>query len=299
MRIAIAALLLLAGCTLATDLDTQKCDTDLDCGAGRTCSANNFCLLSSQATVCVRAAQCGLGEVCASGKCEAEETARWGCVDSMPEEPIASSGEVTLRMKISMRAGSGTVPSSAVTAVACARPTCEEMKGPFRSNQAGVVDVVVDPGFEGFVKLTGEALIDTYYQLQTPLNADPSVAEVTMLSAGDVAKIAQAAGAQVNLTERGVVLFQVLDCLGDLSADVSVTDVAKDPEVDIVYLAADKSADSDADATSGAGVAVALNASIGSPKFSLARQSSSKELGSVSVATIAGAVTYVPYQFGR
>ncbi len=120
-----------------------------------------------------------------------------------------------------------------------------------------------------------------------------------MLSASDVAGIAQAAGAKVDLNERGVVLFQLLDCLGDFAGDVSVEGLARDPEVEIVYLAADKSADSAAKATSGAGVAMALGASIGSPKFALTRQSSSTKLGSLAVTTVAGAVSYVPYQFGH
>ncbi len=302
MRIAMAALLL-GSCTWATrvDLHSQDCETDLDCSAGRVCSANNFCLLTSKARECERTDQCGASELCTSGMCELAETARWGCVGDAPEAPMPGSGKVTLRMQLVMRAAGETVPlTGAVTAVACAQSTCDEMEGPFTPDPAGMLKVVVEQGFEGFVKFTGGGFVNTFYRLQAPLNADLSAAaEVMILRTADVSKIAQTAGAKVNLTERGVVLFQLLDCLGEPSGDVSITNLAQDPEIDIVYLTADQTAASAARATSAAGVAMVLDAPIGSPKFKLTRQSASTDIGSLAVETVAGAITYVPYQFGR
>jgi len=300
MRIAIVTLLL-TSCTLVTELDGERCQTDLDCGEGRACSANNLCLLTSKARECVRTDQCGEGELCASGTCQAEEAARWACVGEVPDLPVSDSDTVTLRMKLTMRPGGKAAPlAGAVTAVACVLPTCDEMEGPFAPDEAGVIEVVVDQGFEGFVKLTGNGWMDTFYQLQAPLTADsPAVSEVTMLSASEVAEIAEAADAEVNLDERGVVLFQLLDCQGDLSEGVSVTDVSKNPEVDVVYITADQTADSAASATGRAGTAMVFDASIGAPKFKLARQSARLDLGSLAVTTVAGAITYVPYQIGR
>ncbi len=302
MRVGAFALLLLGSCTLVSDLDYRKCDTDSDCADGGTCSANNFCILPVEGTLqCDATNSCDDGEVCVNGQCVAEEVARWGCVADLPAEPITGSEAVTLRMRVQKRNGKETAPvSTAVTAVACKQSSCEEALGPFAVDSTGAVDVVVERGFVGFVKLTAEGLRDTLYQLQSPVNVDRSAPlDVVMLGDADVTDLSKAAGVEVDATTGAVVLFQILNCIAERSDDVSVVVVGQVPSIDIFYLAPDQTALRGATATSAAGVALATDAPTGTAQFRLVRESSGKAIDSLEVATSAGTVTYVSYEFGQ
>lgn len=302
MRIAVAAVLL-TGCTLVSDLDGQACETDLDCGEGRACSANNLCLLIAEERACVRTDQCEAGEVCALGSCEEEETARWGCATTS-QDATSDSEEVTLRLQVMTRVDGKSAevvpPATQVMGAVCELPGCDGSETAVAASEAGLLEVKVAPGFQGLIKLSSAGLLDTFYQLQAPLSSTASTpVQVLMLSESELSALALAADADLNLTERGVVVFQISDCLGEPSGGISVANLADDAEGDLVYLAEDQSVDTAASSTSDTGVAIALDAAVGSMPYKLTRTEASMDLGSMTVATVAGSVTYFPYQFGR
>ncbi len=305
---------LLSGCTFLTDVDRYNCNTNADCGEGRFCSANKYCLLTRDAApgdgsdgdaekprACGPDAPCEGTDVCVADKCESEEVARWGCVGSRPERANPSAEPVVLRLQVTRREGSASVPvTGGVTVIACELPTCEAPVGPFALGDDGWVEVVVQQGFKGFVKLTADGLLDTLYQLQSPLNEDwQAPRPVTMLSEDNVSGLALLAQAEVDLEGRGVLLFQIFDCVGEGADDVSITFVKEDPAIDIFYLAPNEIPQPDATATSAAGVAGAADVPQGLQQLTLTRESTGTQIVSLAVAALPATVTYVPYRFGK
>ena len=299
---AIVPILLVSGCTFIADLDGQRCDSDADCADGRSCSANNYCLLDVEdpgSLECSSADPCEGSDLCVQGQCVSAETARWGCVDDAPAAAVESSQQVALRLRLQRLDGSDTSPVASATVSACEFATCEAPLGPFQVDGSGSVDVMVPQGFTGFVSVTGDSLLDTLYQLQAPLNADESAPlPVTLLGESDVSSLAAAAGETAEVDSTAWVLFQLFDCTGAPTGDVAIGAV-EDEVAQVAYLSAPGTPVSDATSTDDAGLGFAGGGTGGSAQFNFARQSTGDTLGAVSVATAPGTVTVVPYQLGR
>lgn len=329
MRFALLTMLLATGCSWLSDLEEYKCGTDEDCGDGKACSVNGYCVLiaddagepaetgpectatepcaggllcsEGQCLPCDDTRPCQGADLCVMGQCLGEDEARWACVGDRPEEAMPGPAQVTLSIELRRRDGSESVPIDVdVTVTACELPTCDTPRGPFEPGDDGVVDVIVPQGFKGFVKMTGGELFDTFYQIQAPVNADRSAPlPITMLGEDNVLGLALVVGAEVDLEGRGIILFQVLDCLGERSPDVSVAMVNADPDVDSFYLAASELPQPNATATSTAGVGGVVDVPQGLPQFDLIRESTQEKLATLAVASLPRTVTYVPFRFGN
>lgn len=302
MRLPVALLLLLSGCTVIADLDGQRCDTDADCADGRVCSANNYCLIEVEepsGVECSSADPCDGSDLCVQGKCVSAEDARWGCVDDQPEAPNQTSEQVALRLRLQQRSGDEFTPLQSATVTACEFAACEDAVGPFTPDSSGTVDVTVSQGFTGFVKVSAPPLLDTLYQLQAPLNADESAAlAVTVFAPDEITSLAAAAGETAAVAESAWVAFQLLDCTGTATSDITISS-ADNESATVAYLSDDGTPVADASASGSSGLAFAGGGTAGSAQFNLVRESTGTTLGAVSVATAPGSVTVVPYELGR
>lgn len=260
-----------------------------------TVCVNQLCAMPQ----CMEDGECGMGTICVGGACVDEEETRWGCVDDRATEGMVDGTTVTYRTLVKVLNGTNSEPAGQdLDVFACQTPLCDNAAGPFKPDEEGWVDVVVNRGFQGLLRMTNDTSLPTLLDIKTPVNEDQETDIVRLLNSGLVGALAGLSGTTAELDTKGMVLVQVRDCIDGRAEGIVVTTSGTDRGETIFYVDGSNLPANSATATDAAGVAGVVNLEPGLPRVNLIREVTSQLLLDFTVTIQAGTVTYVRINLG-
>lgn len=200
--IALAPLLLsLEGCTALLSPGEAQCEAASDC------TARGFTNAVCEKNVCVE---------------EAADPV-WGCLGHV-EEPVADkTKKVDLKVRMAYAGDEGPVLGATVDIcdkldLECTGSSLNFPKG-LTTDADGYVITKVTQGFDGFVRVKGQDVMDSRVFVGRPLITQPPVKEVQLLRKLDYSLLAAFAKQEVDPT-RGTAILLSIDCGGASGAGV-------------------------------------------------------------------------------
>jgi hypothetical protein len=182
---------------MMVDSNRSQCNSDLDCMTGPSALAAGICV---------------------EGLCEAQ--AEWGCAPVLGATTLtaAESVEVVLPViDLSPRPAGATAQASLCRKydVSCDAPTLT-----MTVDASDELLLLVEPGFDGYLSVRGDDLVPTLYFLSPPLASGERLPALTLLSPGLLEALALEMQVPL-LPERGLGLFTIQDCSGQVSAGLA------------------------------------------------------------------------------
>ena len=196
------------------------------CGSDDDCSARGFENATCADGVCVKKA--------------AEEDPIWGCLGHVVEPVPDPSKTISFPMRLAFANGGSPVGVNAVVDVCdkldldCTSVDPNFPKG-LHPDSAGMVDVVVQEGFDGFVRITSNEVVDSRVYVGRPIVTPPSVKEIQLLRPTEYELLATLTGKAIDPT-RGTAIVLAVDCQGIAASGVRFEVPSADSESDEFYL---------------------------------------------------------------
>jgi hypothetical protein len=202
--IAGGVLLFAQACTVVVAGDDAQCATDEDC------VARGFDNASCVEKVCV-------GGDGGGGGVTGDPV--WGCLGNVTEPTPDPTKTVEFEIRLAYAVGGSAVSTDTVVDI-CDKLdiTCMDNDPKFpkglNPDPAGIVDLSVPEGFDGFVQVTGPNLVDSRIYVGRPIVDLPPVEEVQLFSPTDINLLSTLAGEEPDPT-RGTAIVLVVDCSGE------------------------------------------------------------------------------------
>jgi hypothetical protein len=256
-----------AACSLLTDPQRRQCSTDGDCS---------------------RRGGVFAGSVCIDSVCT--QPSPWGCLGSVVW-PRPGSGSVTVTLDLVDLISSAPVPD--VSARVCRKldPDCTQpITTDLLSDSAGKLTIPVPDGFDGYVELAPAEAVPGMYFFYPPLTANRDELEVPLLTLASLNYLAQLAGTRL-LDDHSQVFLGADNCLGQPASGVRLSSEDSDDSTAPFYLI-QKIPSTTATETDSEGRGGILNIRPGSTTITGKVASTGQTVGTLSVFTRQGQVTY-------
>ncbi|HKO51348.1 MAG TPA: hypothetical protein VJV79_26750 [Polyangiaceae bacterium] len=256
----------LASCSVMVDANRPQCSQDSDC----TNRGPEFA-----GSVCSAAGLCG-------------EDPKWSC-DAAP-----TSTGYTLTMHLQDAVDSKKVLPGVVAQlcrqldVACETPVGATVV----SDAGGGITMQIEPGFDGYVQLTDSKIAPSLYFLTPPKSGDLDLPMVPLASPLAARGIVVTAGAKSWLPDRGIVLLNAFDCLGQTAGGITFSlGGAPDPSTVIFYLV-DNFPTTTGTATDATGYGGLVNVPVGVATIAGTLGPGGRKVSNTSLLIRAGYVSY-------
>ena len=289
-----------ASCTLSLDTKTVQCAVDAECASFGEEYANYKCIASFCHADCTEKADCeseSPRHECQAGVC-VDPT--WGCIG----QPVNTEGggDVTFRVPIRNLLTMETPTNLSVSVCLRPDPDCmSPISTDFNVMEDGLVDVsipnVPDGGFDGFLFLTADALLPSYYHFINPIsesNEDEPAPELLMFAPATVDILSATAGVEVD-PNLGVIIFRTHDCTGAPAAGISA---APTPEGNSIFFSVDSTnlPDPNVSVTDAAGIGGLANLPVGISRIQLTLEETGEALDDFSLPVKGNSVTMTNFQ---
>jgi len=260
----------LAGCSVLVDANRAQCSTDADCKS--------------------RGAEFA-GAVCKSGLCEGGSDAQWSCSSAAPADVLG------YKLTMHLTDAQSTKPLQGVVAQLCRNldDKCAEPVGPVvTSDDAGVVTMQVEPGFNGYVQLTSSRIAPSLYFLTPPASGDLDLPMVPLASPLAAAAIVSAASGGMTWAKEtsGIVLLTAVDCQGKPAANINFSVAGMpDPNTFIFYVVGDFPT-TDVSVTDTTGYGGLVNVPAKNTTIYASLEPDGRKVSQISILVRAGYVSY-------
>jgi hypothetical protein len=256
-----------AGCSMWVDSDRDQCLSNADC------STTSHGLVAG---------------MCVQGLCETRP--EWSCANQPAYASAATTGSVDVA--VPLRDLLGEPSDRLLQAKLCHKLDidCEVPEQTPTWNGTGDLELTLAADFEGYLSISGEAVIPTLYFLSPPLLSGEQLPALTLMSPALMESLALEMDVAL-MGERGHAQFSIEDCNGVLSEGVSLEAREADTETTRFY-GVDGLPDTQATSTSRDGVAGFLNAPAGALTVNARWGEGGAPLGSASILIRPGFVSY-------
>lgn len=286
----VAASALLA-CSLALKTSDEQCNVDGDCAARGSAFANTRC----DNHVCVPYADSGNPDVVVDAP---PADPIWGCLGSVVFPPPAKP---KVKVTIPFVELVQKTPISDIKVRVCARldVSCNNPVAPPTSpGPDGKVSFDVDANFDGFAEVlpqTNDAGTPNYVPSLVFFNPPPTddhvYPTILLLTPTTLTTVAAAAGTSID-PKLGNIFYAALNCKGEPGEGVSVSPDRTESTTQGFYLIKGLPSTA-ASATDGSGYGGIANTPLSFVKVSATHFASKKLIGSTTVLSRAGTITYV------
>ncbi len=220
-RLALASLPLLLGaqgCTALLAPGEAQCESASDC------AARGFADATCVDSVCVA---------------PTVVDAVWGCLGHVIKPAPDKTQKVALDIQLILAFDKSPVTTAVIDVcdkldVTCTGNNPDYPKG-ISPTKTGAVKLKVVQGFDGFVRVTDPAVVDTRVYVGRPLMADPRFKDIRLLRPSDYAILATLAGLEVDPT-RGTAILASVDCGGETVGGVRFRSPNADAKSSEFYL---------------------------------------------------------------
>jgi hypothetical protein len=270
---AVASIALCLQCSLTIDADREQCSTTADCkdrGGEFTTS------------------------VCKDSVCIADPA--WSCLSEDDPTSDTSSSTKQLVVRIPVVSALTQAPLAGVSARMHHKIDVDAVNplgDPVVSDEKGIIELKVEPGYDGFLSLTQADIGPSLYFFNPPVRKNETVAPVRLASPVMVSALFQQVGKTFDPT-RGIVLLTAEDCTGAPAEGVTFTSSNSDASTQSFYsvdgLPTTSTQATDASGYGGLiGLAPGTLAVAGSRKFG---EKSAEKIGALSLFVKASVVSY-------
>ena len=202
-------------CTVVLSPGEPQCEADADC-----------------------AARC-VDEVGVGGDGVGGGDTVWGCLGNVVEPTPDPSQKVELSVRLAFASDGNPVTTATVDFcdkldIDCMGTSPDFPKG-LTPDSTGVVTVEVKQGFDGFVRITDDDIVDSRVYVGRPIVEVPKVKEIQLLRPNEYAALAGIAQGMVDDT-RGTAILLAVDCKGDSASGVRFETPNADDESIAFYL---------------------------------------------------------------
>jgi len=196
---------LAAGCTAVLSPGEQQCDAPEDC------AARGFAEATCVNSVCVARAPVGADPV-------------WGCLGHVEEPKPDTTKTLELNIRLAYATDGEPLPETGVVDVCdkldlmCTGDDPDFPKG-VHPGTDGMVSLTLRQGFDGFVRITEESIVDSRVYVGRPIVVPPKVGEIQLLRPSEYEILATIADKPADPT-RGTAILLAVDCSGDAASGV-------------------------------------------------------------------------------
>ena len=196
---------LAAGCTVVLSPDEEQCEVADDC-VGR-----GFAEATCENRVCVAATVVVADPV-------------WGCLGHVEEPTPDPEGTVELDIRLAYATDSDPLPTTGVVDVCdkldimCTGDNPDFPKG-VHPDDEGRVKLTLRQGFDGFVRVSHDTIMDSRIYVGRPIVVPPKVGEIQLLRPTEYEFLATIASKPAD-PERGTAILLAVDCSGDSAGGV-------------------------------------------------------------------------------
>jgi hypothetical protein len=269
---------------IASAMSFMGCSVVLDAGRPQ-CTTNTDCTNRGPAFA---------GTTCVDSLCQGQTDPVWGCAATPP--PI-DAGTGTFHARLTVLAGVTQQPLAGIEAQLCLKLDIDctaPIASPVFSDANGLVDFVVDAGFDGYVVLTGSTVAPTLYFFNPPVTANSAApAQVSLLGPSQVTLFAEQVGATL-LANRGIVILTAVDCQGNPAPGVSFT-VSTGDAMTAAFYTVGTLPTGKAQYTDNSGYAGLANVPSGVAAVTGTLASDGRALGTLGLLVRGGAITYTQW----
>ncbi len=255
-----------AGCSVLVDADRPQCSQDSDC--------------SNRGAAFAAA-------VCAAGLCEVDPL--WSC----GALPVSQTPSYQLTMHLQDAVSSK--PLSGVVARLCRKldVTCQSPIGSkVLSDDTGGVAMPIEAAFDGYVQLMDSKIAPALYFLTAPASGDLDLPTVPLASPSVAALIVQQAGGTTWLDERGIVLLNAFDCLGQPADNISYSIGGTPDSATFIFYLVNGLPTTDATVTDSTGYGGLVNMPVGVSTIAATIAPSGRKVSNISILVRAGYISY-------
>lgn len=277
--------LALSSCSLGFDLDREQCEKTSDCA--------DFGAAECIDNVCVAITNVGGSNEGGSGGSPPVDP-NWACLGNVvPPDPGGDTIIHTYRFELAT-AAPGTVPANiaiqlcAAIDVMCTNP----IAGTPQPDTAGIVELELDVGFDGFLTVTSDDTMPTLVFLQQPIIIPPTEKVIRMVSQASFEALVEAADQTWDAT-RGAAVILTNNCLDERAAGVRVQSDSGDANT-VAFHFKGALPDPASTQTDEQGAAGFLNMPAGVAGVDIYRASTDEFIGSGSFRSRAGTLSYLP-----
>ena len=289
--LAASATTLVFACSLALKTSDEQCNVDGDCANRGAAFANTKCVNH----VCVADVKPDSG---IDAGPDAPVDPKWGCLGSVTiPPPVKPKVKVTIPFVELVQK----TPITDIKVRACARldVSCNNPVAPLTAPGAdGKVSFTVDANFDGFAEVVPEksdAGVPNYVSSLVFFNPPPTddhvYPTILLLSPTTLGTVAAAAGSSVD-PKLGSIFYAALNCAGDPGEGVSVSPDRTETSTQGFYLIKGLPSLA-ASSTDTSGYGGIVNTPLSFVKVSATHFASKKPIGSTTVLSRAGTITYV------
>jgi hypothetical protein len=264
------------GCSVILHPGEQQCQVDKDC------AARGFA-----------------GAVCMGGVCEMPAVDPvWGCLGHLVQPPNPDPTKtITFTERLAYASDESAVTMATVDICAkldlgCTGTDPNYLKG-ITPDASGMVTLSVIEGFDGFVRISGQNIMDSRVFVGQPMFKPPTVKEVRLLRPGEYQILVAYAKQMVDMT-RGTAIVNAEDCSGIAAAGISLQSPNADMASQLFYLINQApTTPPTANATDVDGFGGFLNLPVGTSVVQAIRASDQKPIGQSSFQVLANTLSYV------
>lgn len=255
-----------AACSLAVDASRPQCESDRDCMTGASALPAGVCI---------------------EGLCDTRD--EWRCP---PAESAALAGAEVVEVALPVIDLLARDPGASIEASLCRKldVSCEAPTQTMTMDASGEVLLRLEPSFDGYLSVRGDALVPTLYFLSPPLEPGERLPALALMSPA----LMEALALEMQVTllpDRGLGLFSVQDCAGAFAPGVSFEASPSDPSITPFYDV-DGLPTPSASATGRTGSGGFVNAPAGTLTVAARLTSGAPPVASASVLIRPGFVSY-------
>jgi hypothetical protein len=210
----------LTSCSVALSGDEVQCESAADC------DARGFVDALCEASVCVEA--------------EVVDPI-WGCLGNVVEPPPDTSQTLEFTLKLVYASGGAAVTQATIDVCArldigCTGASSPDFPKGITPAADGSFTATIRQGFDGFVQVRGDDIMDTRIYVGRPLIEPPSLEQVRVLKPNEYEALSAAVAQTSADPTRGTVIGLVVDCQTQAAAGVRFSTTAADADSDEFYL---------------------------------------------------------------
>jgi hypothetical protein len=212
---------LAVGCTVVLSPGEEQCEAADDC------AARGFADATCENNTCVAAAEVVVDPV-------------WGCLGEVEKPTVDTTKKVELDIRLAFATDGEPLSQTAVIDVCdklditCTGASPDFPKG-LHPDDDGRVKFSIRQGFDGFVRIAHETIMDSRIYVGRPIVVAPKVGEIQLLRPTEYEFLAVIADNPADAT-RGTAILLAVDCSGDAAGGVRFECPAADEQSQEFYL---------------------------------------------------------------